>query len=115
MYTLYHNPRCGKSRTCLAHFESHGIAFQLKPYLKTGLTSTEVKGLMNKYDGPFMDLVRTNEAIWKEIAPDEPNIDTVAALIAQHPIVLQRPLVVTPTQTVIARPLDRIAQLGLSI
>lgn len=115
MYTLYHNPRCGKSRTCLSHLQVNAIEFQLKPYLQTGLDSQEVLRLMDNYAGDYMDLIRSNEAIWKTLDTANLTREKAAQLLQEHPILLQRPLVVTLTKTFIVRSPEAIAALDLSI
>ena len=115
MYKLYHNPRCGKSRTCLTYFETNGIEFELKPYLKTGISANEVVQLMQNYAGNPLDLIRTNEPEWKTLNPSDQSMEQLAKLVEQHPILLQRPLVATADTTIIARPLENIEAVGLSI
>lgn len=105
--TYYHNPRCSKSRQGLQLLEENGVKPAIKEYLKEGLTKTEVKKLMKLTGlGPKDGLVRLKEGISKELdlKNKEMTKDQWAEVIAEHPVLLERPLLVNGDRAQIGRP-----------
>lgn len=109
--TLYHNPRCSKSREALALLETHGADFTLRRYLDDPLSLTELQSLAARLKGPIRDLVRSNEDEWKALALDTPSDEQRLQAIAQHPRLLQRPLLDRGDRAIIGRPPEAIMAL----
>jgi arsenate reductase len=111
--TLYHNPNCSKSRGALAILEDRGIDFDVVEYLKEPLSSDQVAGLLARLDADPAELVR-NDAHFKELgldAADYRTAESVAELLAEHPGLMQRPVVVRGDRAVIGRPPELIEEL----
>lgn len=114
MLIVYHNPRCGKSREALKWLDEHGILYQIKKYLDEPLTFDEVENLVQLAGFHTVDIIRTNEKIWKEKYADLDldNNELIYAII-EEPILLQRPIVYNPEkdEAVIARPAEKIKEI----
>ena len=109
MITIYHNPRCRKSREGLAIVEASGQDFEIVKYLDDPLTADALAGIISKLGIVPMDLVRKNEAIWKsdykgKTLSDEQIIDAMV----QHPKLIERPIVINNTKAVVGRPPETI-------
>lgn len=112
MIQIYHNNRCGKSRECVSHFENLGVQTEIIDYLKNPPTEAEIKQLLIKLKIQPIDLIRTNEKIWKEnYAKLKMSENELISAMAQHPILIQRPIVISGENAVIARPLSVVAQI----
>jgi len=106
--TIYHNPRCSKSRETLKLLESKGMAPRVVEYLKTPPRQAEIKRILAKLDLPAQGIIRPKEA--KEAGVDVTS-DSQAALIkaiATHPAILQRPTVVTGKNGAMGRPPEAV-------
>lgn len=110
--TIYHNPRCSKSRQALALLREHGVEPTVVEYLREPPTKTAVTGLLRKIGGEPHDLLRRREAPYRELGlgPGASRA-TIAAAIARHPILMERPVVVRGDRAVIARPPERALDL----
>ena len=103
--TIYHNPRCTKSREALALLIARGIEPDVVEYLKEPLKKDAIKSLIKMLGTDGANIVRTKEAAYKEsglTAKSSP--DQIAAAIAKEPILLERPIVVRGTKAAIGRP-----------
>lgn len=112
MIKIYHNPRCGKSREGLAILEESGKAFEVVKYLENIPTKAELRSILSCLGLKPENLVRKNEAIWKEnyrnrLLSDE---DILEAMIT-HPKLIERPIVVNGNRAVIGRPPEKISEL----
>jgi arsenate reductase len=110
---IYHNPRCSKSRATLELLRARGIEPEIIEYLKTPLATEALRELLGKLGLEPRDIVRTGEAEFKESGIDlsVADDDTVLGLIADHPKVLQRPIVETERAARIGRPPEQILEL----
>ncbi|MDH3508979.1 MAG: arsenate reductase (glutaredoxin) [Gammaproteobacteria bacterium] len=110
---IYHNPRCSKSRTTLELLRSRGIEPEVIEYLKAPPPAQALKALLGKLGLEPRDIVRTGEAEFKESGIDlsAADDDTVLALIAEHPKILQRPIVETARAARIGRPPEQVLEL----
>ena len=113
--TIYHNPRCSKSRKALELLQDRGITPTVIEYLKTPPGAETVLTLAGLLDLPVTDLLRTGEAEFRE-ATDLPALDdgpALAAWIALHPRTLQRPIIVAADgrRAVIGRPPENVTAL----
>lgn len=104
--TIFHNPRCSKSRETLKLLQEHGATPQVVNYLDTPLTIDELRALLTQLKVPAAQLLRPNEAPFVRLglqAPDTTDEARLAA-IAAHPILMQRPIVRVGDRAVICRP-----------
>lgn len=109
MITLYHNPRCGKSRVCLAFIETSNQEFEVIKYLEHPLNFNELSELVKKLNCTPIELIRTKEAIWIEHYKGKTLSDSaIIQSMVDHPILMERPIAVKDKQAVIARPLSAI-------
>jgi arsenate reductase len=111
--TLYHNPNCSKSRGAKEILEARGADFEVVEYLRTPLSAVEIEVLLRLLDGNPQDLVRKDshfEALGLN-ADDYQSAGAVAALLAEHPKLMQRPVVVRGDRAVIARPSELVETL----
>ena len=111
--TLYHNPRCSKSRQALAKLTAHGITPHIIEYLKQPLNEKELTTLLEKLQLPAHAVIRKKEALIKEQgwAIDDLSQAELIRLLSQHPILLERPIIATATQAVIGRPTENMEKL----
>ena len=110
--TIYHNPRCSKSRKTLELIRDAGVEPDIRLYLQAPPAAEEVAGLAEKLGRPVADLLRRGESAFKE-ADDLPTLtddSALAAWIAGHPIVLERPIIVDTQsgRAVIGRPPENV-------
>ncbi len=113
--TIYHNPRCSKSRQSLALIDSAGVTATIVEYLREPPDAETIQGLANMLGVPVAALLRQGETEFKE-ANDVPDLDDDAALamwISRNPKVLQRPIVVDEAaqRAVIGRPPENVQDL----
>ena len=117
MITVYHNPRCSKSRaTCELLTSTYNVAnepTEIVEYLKQPLTVAQLKELNAKLGCPVREMIRDTEAEYKELQLSDVTLtdDELYAAMATHPILLQRPIVVRNGRAVIGRPPENIAAL----
>lgn len=109
MITVYHNPRCGKSRTACGLLTEKGISFETVKYLDTPLSKAELSQLVKLLGIAPHDLIRTGESVYKEKYKGKKLSDEQwLEAIAEHPILMERPVVVKGNKAVIARPPERV-------
>lgn len=113
--TIYHNPRCSKSRKTLQLISDAGIEPVIVLYLENAPDAAEILALAKLLDEPVASLLRKGETEFKQ-ANDVPDLDDDAALanwLSTHPIVLQRPIVVDADrgQAVVGRPPENVLEL----
>lgn len=112
MITIYHNPRCGKSRECLAFLETSNQQFEVVKYLETPLNFNELSTIIQKLKITPIELIRTKEAIWIDNFKDKTLSDKeIIQSMVDYPILMERPIAVYGEKAVIARPLDRINEI----
>ncbi|HEX4177326.1 MAG TPA: arsenate reductase (glutaredoxin) [Rhizomicrobium sp.] len=103
--TIYHNPNCSNSRKALEVIRAHGIEPQIVEYLKTPLTPQKLRHLIkDEMKARVIDVIRTKEPVYAEMGLDGRDDDCLLAAIAAHPILLNRPIVVTPKGARLCRP-----------
>lgn len=101
---IYHNNRCGKSRCALQVLEETGVPFELVEYLKTPLSAAEIRELLKKMGKKPLEIIRTKEAVFKESFQGKDLTDEawIAAMV-EHPILMERPIIVRGDEAWIAR------------
>lgn len=111
--TIYHNPRCSKSRQTLQLIEQRGVEPEVVLYLETPPTARELKALLRKLGLKARDLLRTGEAEYRENNLGDPDLDEdrlIDAMVA-HPKLIQRPIVVSGDRAVLGRPPENALEL----
>jgi len=109
---IYHNPRCSKSRATLALLEERGIRPEVVEYLKTPPDEKRLRTLLKKLGLRPIDLIRKGEAEWKESGLDaSATDDELIALMARHPILIERPIVEVGQRARIGRPPEQVLEL----
>jgi arsenate reductase (glutaredoxin) len=109
---IYHNPRCSKSRETLALLESRGVEPEVVEYLKTPLTALEVKRLIGKLGIAPGQLLRSGEDAYKTLKLSKASsLEQVSAAIANHPVLLERPIVEVGDRAAIGRPPENVLPL----
>jgi len=112
MITIYHNPRCRKSREGLQILEGSGKEFLIREYLKELPTTDELKSVINLLGIAPIDLVRKNEAIWKENFKGKTlSNDEIIQAMAENPKLIERPIVVNGDKATVGRPPENIRQI----
>lgn len=111
--TIYHNPACGTSRNVLALIRNSGEEPQVIEYLKTPPTREELLDLIRRMDIPVHDLLRRKGAPYDELGLDDPALTDDQRLDAMmaHPILIDRPIVVTPLGVRLCRPSETVLSL----
>lgn len=110
MLTLYHNPRCRKSREGLQILEASGKSFKTRLYLAEAFSKQELTNLIKALGIAPIELVRKNEAIWKsEFKEKDLSDEEVIEAMLTHPRLIERPVLTDGRSAVIGRPGDRIS------
>ncbi|MBZ9651197.1 arsenate reductase (glutaredoxin) [Psychroflexus montanilacus] len=112
MIKIYHNPRCKKSREGLAILEESGKDFKIIKYLDEVPSKDEIKSILDQLGISPIDLVRTQEKIWKESYKGKTltNSELIEAL-HEHPKLIERPIVINNNKAVIGRPPENIKEI----
>jgi len=111
-FTIYHNPRCSKSRATLALLEENGLAPNIVLYLESPLTVSDINGLLKKLAMSAADITRRGEAEYKEAGLDKLSSEAdIVAAIAAHAKLLERPIVVRGDRAVVGRPPENVLAL----
>ena len=107
--TIMHNPRCSKSREALKILEENGINAEIVKYLETPPTKDEIKELLKMLGINARDLMRTKEEIYKELnLKDVEDEEKLIEAMAEHPKLIERPIVIKDGKAVIGRPPSKI-------
>ncbi|MBF4518161.1 arsenate reductase (glutaredoxin) [Flavobacterium sp. ANB] len=110
MIQIYHNPRCGKSRNCLAFLDQSNQEYEIISYLTETPSFEELKALLLKLDLQPIELVRTKEKIWIENFKGKTlSDDEIVKAMVENPILIERPIVTKDGKAIIGRDLDRVA------
>ena len=112
MLKIYHNPRCTKSREGLALLTNSGVSFETVLYLNEIPNEKELRSILEKLNYAPIDLVRKNEAIWKEKFRGKQLSDKeiIAAMIS-YPKLIERPIVIGEKKAVVGRPVEKIKEI----
>ena len=111
--TYYHNPRCQKSRQGLEILNKKGATFEIFEYLKTPLKKTQLKGLFKKLQKKPEEVVRTKEALYKDLklAGKKLTQDQWIEILIENPKLLERPILESEKKAVVGRPPEEILSL----
>jgi arsenate reductase len=108
--TIYHNPKCGTSRNTLGLIRNAGLEPTVIEYLKTPPTRTELVDLIARMGITARDLMRTKGTPAEELGLTDParSNDDILDAMMKHPILINRPIVVTPTGVKLCRPSEAV-------
>jgi arsenate reductase (glutaredoxin) len=108
--TIWHNPRCSKSRQTLELLHEKGIEPTVREYLKQPPSKAEVEKLIGLVGGDGRELIRDGEPQFKKLGRKKADLSRsdIARAIAEHPILLQRPIVVSGSRAAIGRPPEAV-------
>ncbi|MBP4138350.1 arsenate reductase (glutaredoxin) [Flavobacterium geliluteum] len=110
MIQIYHNPRCGKSRNCLAFIEQSNQPYEIIPYLIENPSFEDLKIILEKLNIKPIQLIRIKEKIWIENYKSKNLQDNeIIQAMVDHPILIERPIVVKDKKAIIGRDLDEVA------
>ena len=111
--TIYHNPECGTSRNTLAMIRNSGVEPQVIEYLKTPPGSEELMSLVQAMGLSLRDVLRQKGTPYDDLGLGNPELTDAQLLdaVAQHPILIQRPIVKTPLGVRLCRPSERVLEI----
>lgn len=110
MIKIYHNNRCSKSRCGVELLENSGKEYEIVKYLENAPTIEELKNIIKLLNISPIDLVRKNEAIWKENYKGKNLSDAdIILAMAENPKLIERPIVINGNKAVIGRPTELIS------
>lgn len=107
---IFHNPKCGTSRNTLALIRHFGIKPEVIEYLSNPPARAELAGMITNAGLAVREAIRQKESLYTELGLDDPSVDDGALLDAmiQHPILINRPFVVSPMGTKLCRPSEQV-------
>ena len=108
---IYHNPKCSTSRKTLDLLRDNGIEPEIVLYLKTPPTRTELVELISDAGIDVRTAVRKREALYSELGLADASDDQLLDAMGEHPILIERPFVVTGKGTRLARPIDGVREI----
>jgi len=111
--TIYHNPRCSKSRQTLQLLRDNGIEPRIIEYLKNPPDKKELGNILKMLGMEPRELMRKQENEYKKAGLDNPKLprsEMISAMI-QHPVLIERPIVVANNKAVIGRPPEKVLEI----
>lgn len=112
MIQIIHNPRCSKSREGLSYLVEKNIDYQIIAYLDNPLTKEDIKDILKKLNIAPIDLIRKNEAIWKDNYKNlSLSDDEIIDAMVENPKLIERPIFINGNKAVIGRPTERITEI----
>ena len=109
MIQIYHNPRCGKSRNCLAFVEEKNLDHEIIKYLETPPSKEELIVLLKKLNLSPIELVRQKEKNWIENYKNKSlTDDDIIEILVNNPILIERPIVIDGNRAIIGREIDKV-------
>ena len=112
MIKIYHNPRCSKSRQGLEILEKHNQEIEVVKYLENVPTQAELQKLIKLLGIKPIELVRKNEAVWKEkFKSKDLNDNELVKAMMENPKLIERPIIVNGNKAVLGRPPEKILEI----
>lgn len=112
MIKYWHNPRCSKSRAGLALLEENGAEVEVRKYLDDAPSADELRAALALLGGSAIDMMRTGEKQFKELGLTKTSPeDALIKAMAEHPILIERPLAIADNKAAIGRPPENLLQL----
>ncbi len=105
---IWHNSRCSKSRNAFNYLKDKNIEFEVKEYLKNPPTLQELKEVLSKLNMKPSELIRSKEAIYKELNLKEASENELLEAMVNNPKLIERPIIINKDKAVVARPLENI-------
>ncbi len=109
--TIWHNPRCSKSRNAVALLEEKGVDADIVKYLDTPPSKEELVDMLKMLGLSARELMRTKEAIYKENLKEETDEDKLIEAMVSNPKLIERPIVIKDGKAAIGRPIENIVEL----
>ncbi|MGB0203910.1 MAG: arsenate reductase (glutaredoxin) [Neptuniibacter sp.] len=111
--TIYHNPRCSKSRQTLALLEENGVTPQVRKYLDDAPSAEELKQVLSQLGISARELLRTKETEFKENGLDDSSLsdDQIIKVMTEVPKLIERPIVIKGDQARIGRPPESVLEI----
>lgn len=111
--TIYHNPRCSKSRAALALLEENDISPEVVLYLDTPPDREQLEALLEKLNLGIRDILRRSEAEFEQFGLGDESLseEIVFDIVAKHPRLIERPIVVCGDRAIIGRPPEKVLEL----
>ena len=110
--TIWHNPRCSKSRNVANLLEEKGIEAEVVRYLDTPPSKEEIKAVLKMLGIPARGLMRTKEALYKELGlQDVEDEENLIEAMAENPKLIERPVVIKDGKAAIGRPIEKVIEL----
>ena len=111
--TLYHNPRCSKSRGALELLEARGLQLTVVRYLETPPSAAELKRLLGKLGISARDLLRSGEDEYKALGLSDTRLSETQLIeaMASHPKLIERPILIAGDKAIIGRPPEKVLEL----
>ncbi|MEO3427275.1 arsenate reductase (glutaredoxin) [Pelagibius sp. CAU 1746] len=108
--TIYHNPRCSKSRQTLALLQEQGEDPRVIEYLNDTPDAATLDGFLKKLDMEPRELMRRKEAPYKDLGLDDPGLsrEALIAAMVEHPVLIERPIVVKGEKVALGRPPESV-------
>src|SRR6185295_1159938 len=109
-FTIYHNPRCSKSRQTLQLLQQHGVDPEIILYLAQPPNKKQLKELLKKIGIGARELLRKGEDEYRENGLGDPSLseDALIAAMSAHPQLIERPIVVKGARAVLGRPPENV-------
>ena len=110
--TIWHNPRCSKSRNALNLLEEKNIDANVVKYLDETPSKDELKDILNKLNMTAQELMRKGEDVYKELdLKNETNEEKLLDAMIENPKLIERPVIIRGNKAVIARPIENLEEL----
>lgn len=111
--TIYHNPRCSKSRETLQLLQEHGVQPRIILYLETPPSAAELKRLLKKLGMKARDLLRRKEKPYQELGLDDESLteERIIRAMVEHPVLIERPIVIKGDRAALGRPPERVLEI----
>ena len=110
--TIWHNPRCSKSRQTVELVEAQGVVPRIRKYLDDGPSADEIRSVLYMLGLPAIDLMRTKEAAFTEQGLSASDDDeTLIAAMAKTPKLIERPVVIADDRAALGRPPEAVLKL----
>ncbi|MCI2399169.1 arsenate reductase (glutaredoxin) [Aliiroseovarius subalbicans] len=112
MTTIWHNPRCSKSRATLALLEENGVTPEVRRYLDDAPSEAEIRAVLDALNAAPIELMRRGEQAFKTLGLSKDSDDaTLIAAMGTHPILIERPIVIHKGRARIGRPPESVLEI----
>ena len=110
--TIWHNPRCSKSREALALLEENGVESEVVKYLEQNPTKEQIEEVLKMLGISARELMRTKESIYKELGLKEvADEQKLIEAMVEHPKLIERPIIIKDGKAIIGRPPQKVLEL----